>query len=453
MSALRPLALRLAPLLAVGDALLLLAAAWTAHVVRFSQPLRDEKWDEVVRHPWLWLTALLLIWGLATATELYGPLRVRRRRELAVRVAVAAAFWGVGLALATYAVPTWRFGRGLLAITTTLWAIAAWLLRVGLRRWLRGRPRPRALLVGEPAVVVQVCEKLRGHPLAPWEPADGSELQPSELAAAARAAQAEVVILVGRVEGLGAVASELAALHFSGLPVVVTSELWAWLDGRLPVEELSPDAFLHQPGFGAVHWQLFNRMTRVLDVLLAAVMSLLALPLVAMGALLVRVLDGRPVLYVQTRVGQYGRLFSILKLRTMRRDAEEDGPAFSPPGDPRVTALGRWLRRLRIDELPQLLNVLRGDMSLVGPRPERPEFVADLARQIPYYTFRLAVPPGVTGWAQVNMPYACALDEHRRKLEYDLYFIRERSVGLYLLTLLRTLNAALAGVPDKAGGM
>jgi lipopolysaccharide/colanic/teichoic acid biosynthesis glycosyltransferase len=136
----------------------------------------------------------------------------------------------------------------------------------------------------------------------------------------------------------------------------------------------------------------------------------------------------------------------------MCRDAEEDGPVFSPPGDPRVTAAGRWLRRLRIDELPQLLNVLRGDMSLVGPRPERPEFVAELARQIPYYTFRLAVPPGVTGWAQVNMPYACEIAEHRRKLEYDLYFIRERSVGLYLLTLLRTLNAALAGIPGTAVG-
>jgi lipopolysaccharide/colanic/teichoic acid biosynthesis glycosyltransferase len=171
-----------------------------------------------------------------------------------------------------------------------------------------------------------------------------------------------------------------------------------------------------------------------------------ATPLVVLGGLLVLLFDGRPAFYLQLRVGQFGRGFRILKLRTMRRDAEEDGPSFSPPGDPRVTATGRWLRRLRIDELPQLLNVLRGDMSLVGPRPERPEFVNELARQIPYYTFRLAVPPGITGWAQVSMPYACDVDEHRRKLEYDLYFIRERSVGLYLLTLLRTLNAALAGV-------
>ena len=110
-----------------------------------------------------------------------------------------------------------------------------------------------------------------------------------------------------------------------------------------------------------------------------------------------------------------------------------------------MTRVGRLLRRLRIDELPQLLNVLRGDMSLVGPRPERPEFVAALAQTVPFYTFRLAVPPGLTGWAQVNMPYARSEEEHRRKLEYDLYFIRERSFGLYLLTLLRTASAALVG--------
>lgn len=446
MSTIRPLALRLGPALAALDALGLALAAWLAHLVRFSGPVRDDKWAEVVGHPWLWIIAVLMLWGLATATELYGPLRVRRRRELAVRVAVVAGFWGLGLALATYVVPSWRFGRGLLAITTAVWAGLAWLVRVVLRRWLRARPRPLALVVGEASAVAGVCERMRSHPLGPWEPMEGSHIPPAELADAARRAAAEVVVLVGSADGLGAVASELAALHFSGLPVVVTSELWAWLDGRLPVDELSPDAFLHQPGFGTVHWHLFNRLTRVLDVLLAALMLVPALPLVALGALLVLVSDGKPVFYLQRRVGQYGRLFRILKLRTMRRDAEEDGPVFSPPGDPRVTWIGRWLRQVRVDELPQLLNVLRGDMSLVGPRPERPEFVSGLAGQIPYYTFRLAVPPGITGWAQVNMPYACSVDEHRRKLEYDLYFIRERSVGLYLLTLLRTLNAALVGV-------
>ena len=186
--------------------------------------------------------------------------------------------------------------------------------------------------------------------------------------------------------------------------------------------------------------------TRVLDVTLGAVMLVLAVPLVVPAALAIAITDGFPVFYLQWRVGQFGRSFRVVKLRTMRRDAEENGPAFAAKDDPRVTGVGRVLRRLRIDELPQLVNVLRGHMSLVGPRPERPEFVDELVRQIPYYTFRLAVPPGLTGWSQVSMPYARTIEDHRRKLEYDLYFIRERSVGLYLLILLRTLSVALTGV-------
>jgi lipopolysaccharide/colanic/teichoic acid biosynthesis glycosyltransferase len=154
------------------------------------------------------------------------------------------------------------------------------------------------------------------------------------------------------------------------------------------------------------------------------------------------------MLYRQSRVGQFGRNFTMLKLRTMVRDAEARGPTFTRAGDSRVLAVGRVLRRFRIDELPQLWNVLKGEMSMVGPRPERPEFVEELTREIPYYAFRTAVPPGITGWAQVNVPYAAEISAHRRKLEYDLYFIRERSTRLYLLTLLRTVSAMLVGVRD-----
>jgi lipopolysaccharide/colanic/teichoic acid biosynthesis glycosyltransferase len=139
----------------------------------------------------------------------------------------------------------------------------------------------------------------------------------------------------------------------------------------------------------------------------------------------------------------------MIKLRTMVVDAEKGGAVWAQAKDPRTTPVGGFLRKYRIDEIPQLVNVLRGEMSLVGPRPERPEFVSELAAAIPYYAFRLAVPPGITGWAQVNMAYAVTVEEHRRRLEFDLYFIRERSVGLYLLTMLRTLSAALVGARPR----
>ncbi|MFH1177752.1 MAG: sugar transferase [Acidobacteriota bacterium] len=446
MSGFLPHSLRLWPALAALDGAALLGAVWLAHAVRFPGTARAHEWGRLLAHPGLIVVALAALWALAAASELYEPPVIRRRRELSVRVAVVAASWGAALALATYAVPGWRFGRGLLAITTLVWGLVAAGVRALLGQYLARRARPRALVIGEGEAVAEVCARLRHHSLAPWEPVEGAGISAAEVGAEARAQGAEAVVLAGRELGSAHSTTDFAALHFSGLPVVAASEVWAWLDGRLPLSELSPEAFFHQPGFGAVHWELFNRFTRVLDVAMGAVLAVLSAPLVLLAALAVWIGDGPPVLYRQLRVGRHGRAFALIKLRTMRRDAESNGPAFASPNDPRVTGIGRLLRRLRIDELPQLLNVLRGEMSLVGPRPERPEFVAELALTIPYYTFRLAVPPGLTGWAQVNLPYARTEDEHRRRLEYDLYFIRERSVGLYLITLLRTASAALVGV-------
>ena len=444
MNAFMPRTLRFRPALALVDGVFVAGSAWIAHLIRFTADERGPKWAELLGHPGFLLCAGLTLWALAMAAELYEPATLRRRRDVAMRVLVVTLAWGATLALATYLVPAWRFGRGLLALTTVSWGVLAAVFRVLLARWVRRRTRSLALVVGTEEAVRHACSRLARHPMAPWEPVNGAAVQPGDLAGEARRLGVELVILAG-IETSGGTA-DLAALHFSGVPVVVLSEVWAWLEGRLPVGELSPAAFFHQPGFGAVHWELFNRFTRVLDVTLGAVMLVLAVPLVVPAALAIAITDGFPVFYLQWRVGQFGRSFRVVKLRTMRRDAEENGPAFAAKDDPRVTGVGRVLRRLRIDELPQLANVLRGDMSLVGPRPERPEFVDELVRQIPYYTFRLAVPPGLTGWSQVSMPYARTIEDHRRKLEYDLYFIRERSVGLYLLILLRTLSVALTGV-------
>jgi exopolysaccharide biosynthesis polyprenyl glycosylphosphotransferase len=448
MSAFVPHTLRLRPGLAAFDAAALVAAVRIAFALRFDLPAQADTWARLLETPGLIAIGVGAMWALATAAELYEPHVVRSRRELAARVAVVAATWGAILALATYAAASWRFGRGLLLLTVVVWAVLATASRAVLARWLARRPRPRALVVGEAEPVADVSARMAQHPLSPWEPVQGGVLSAAAVEDKARALGVELVVLAGQEESSAVLFDDVARLHFSGLPVVVASEVWAWLDGRLPVTELSPAAFLHQPGFGAVHREMFNRATRVLDLVLAAALFVVTLPFLMLCALLVLVFDGRPVLYRQVRLGQYGRRFEVLKLRTMRRDAEGEGPMFAVPDDPRATRVGRVLRRLRMDELPQLVNVLRGDMSLVGPRPERPEFVADLAREIPFYSFRLAVPPGLTGWAQVNMSYARTTEEHRRRLEYDLYFIRERSLGLYLLTLLRTASAALVGARD-----
>src|SRR5664280_136310 len=326
MSLFLPRTPRLRLALALADGGWLAVAGWLAHMVRFSAGTeRVAKLNELLSHPGLLATGFVAMWATAVAAELYEPIVLRRRREVATRVAIVAAVWGVALVVATYLVPGWRFGRGLLLITTAAWAVGAVVVRDAVALWLRRRPRPRALVVGEAGAVEEICRKL--------------------------------VVLAGIVSGADGFASDLTALQFSGVPVVVASELWAWLDGRLPVDELSPSAFLHQPGFSVMHWELFNRVTRVVDIAAGVALLLVCLPVLLLAMLAVLVFDGRPVLFLQTRVGQFGRRFRVIKLRTMRPDA----------------------------------------------------------------------------------------DEHRRKLEYDLYFIRERSFGIYLLTLLRTASVALVG--------
>jgi lipopolysaccharide/colanic/teichoic acid biosynthesis glycosyltransferase len=185
---------------------------------------------------------------------------------------------------------------------------------------------------------------------------------------------------------------------------------------------------------------------RAVDLAAATGVLVLTAPLSLLVAMLIKLDDGGPVLFRQVRVGQHGLPFVLRKFRSMKVDAEaETGPVWAQADDPRVTRIGRWIRILRIDEIPQAWNVLRGDMSFVGPRPERPEFVATLRSEIPFYDQRHNVRPGITGWAQVNHPYAATVQDARRKLEYDLDYLRSFSISKDLLIMLRTIRIILFG--------
>jgi len=179
--------------------------------------------------------------------------------------------------------------------------------------------------------------------------------------------------------------------------------------------------------------------------LLAVVGLLIGAPLMLICAVLVKATSRGPIIYKQVRVGRYGRNFSIYKFRTMRTDAEANGAVWAQTGDRRVTPIGTFLRRSRLDELPQLWNILRGDMSLVGPRPERPEFVEQLREKIPFYDLRHLVPPGLTGWAQVRFRYGSTIEDARRKLAYDLYYTRHCGLTFDAAICLRTLVAMAKG--------
>jgi exopolysaccharide biosynthesis polyprenyl glycosylphosphotransferase len=203
---------------------------------------------------------------------------------------------------------------------------------------------------------------------------------------------------------------------------------------------LTPSYLVFHGGF---RWPS-RAVKRGMDVFLAAIALVVASPLFVLLPLLIKLSSPGPVFYRQQRVGWQGHRFTILKFRSMLQNAEEPGRAiWAEEEDPRVTATGRFMRRYRLDELPQLLNVLRGDMSMVGPRPERPEFIGRLSRDVPYYTYRLAVKPGITGWAQVKFRYGATIQDAAEKLQYDLYYIKHRSVRMDGLIALKTIRTVL----------
>lgn len=226
--------------------------------------------------------------------------------------------------------------------------------------------------------------------------------------------------------------------------VISTTPLFAERHfSRIPVEALTPDWFFNVDL--KLHHPFYNQLKRVIDVAAALTGMLLAAPLVLVAAGLVKLGSRGPVFYSQIRVGARQRPFRIWKIRTMRVDAEAAGAQWAREKDPRVTAIGRILRKTRVDEVPQFWNILRGDMALVGPRPERPEFVEQLARTIPFYAQRHLVKPGLTGWAQICYPYGASEEDVRQKLSFDLYYLKNASLILDVQIMLQTVSAMARG--------
>jgi exopolysaccharide biosynthesis polyprenyl glycosylphosphotransferase len=252
------------------------------------------------------------------------------------------------------------------------------------------------------------------------------------------------IVVVGARTGRPAVFQQLLALQEMQAHVMELPEFFEQEFGRVPVEEINSVWFLD--ALSTRGRGLAAAGKRLLDIAVALGLLIVTAPLLGAAALAVKLTSPGPIFYRQQRVGERGRLYTVLKLRSMRTDAEADGEAvWAAQDDPRTTSVGKHLRRYRVDELPQLLNVLRGDMTMVGPRPERPEFVSSLVESVPFYEPRHMTKPGLTGWAQVSAGYAATLDDARLKLSYDLYYLKHRGLALDLAILLRTVGVVLRG--------
>ena len=254
----------------------------------------------------------------------------------------------------------------------------------------------------------------------------------------------EIIIAVRQQRGGVLPLRGLLDCRLSGVEITDLARYFERVHGQVPIESLKVSWLIYGQGFRQNVMRAIVK--RSFDLVVSAVLIVLTAPIVALAALLIAVEGGGPVIFRQQRVGHRGRTFTVFKLRSMQQDAERDGKAtWATVNDVRVTRVGRLIRRARIDELPQLFNVLRGEMSFVGPRPERPEFVAMLTEQIPFYAVRHSVKPGLTGWAQVRYSYGATVEQSVRKLEYDLYYVKNHTLLLDLVILLETVRVVLLG--------
>lgn len=252
----------------------------------------------------------------------------------------------------------------------------------------------------------------------------------------------EVIVAVREQRGGVLPLRELLDCRVRGIPVTDLSGFYEKVRGEVPIDSLKASWLIYGAGFeqGSVR----GVVKRVFDLVAAVGLSIAAAPIMVLTAIAIRLESPGPVIYRQERVGAAGRRFTVLKFRSMRADAEKDGVArWASAGDPRVTRIGRLIRKTRIDELPQLLNVLLGEMSFVGPRPERPSFVEQLKQQIPFYDLRHSVKPGLTGWAQVRYSYGASVEDARTKLQFDLYYVKNHSLFLDILILFETVRVIL----------
>lgn len=253
-----------------------------------------------------------------------------------------------------------------------------------------------------------------------------------------------IVVAVREQRGGGLPVSELLNCRLRGVEVTDVPGVLERVTGRVPVEALKSSWLIYGKGFS----QGWGRrvVKRAFDLVMATGLLVVATPVMLVTAIAILLESGRPIIFRQERVGLGGRTFSVLKFRSMRTDAEKDGvPRWACTGDPRITCVGRFIRRTRIDELPQIFNVLRGEMSFVGPRPERPFFVAQLTQEVPFYGARHSVKPGVTGWAQVRYSYGASVEDAMRKLEFDLFYVKNHSLLLDLVILLKSVRVVLLG--------
>ena len=396
------------------------------------------------------VTVLTLL--LSYYFDLYEPQRISGRWEIYFRLLVVLSVLSFLLAALVYFFPDLDIGPNVLVVGVTVLAIALVIWRWAYE-WVIGLAvfRERVYVLGSGERARSVVDTLRTRRDAGMDivnvESDGSVKELRERFAADlrgfRDPKSRIDrIIVAMEERRGSMPlRELLDLRLRGVLIEDAISLMERLYGKLPLEGLNPSSLIFSDGFNVKASQQLVR--RLVSITVSFVALLICLPFLPFIILAVRLSSPGPIFFRQTRVGLRGHPFTVYKFRTMRQDAEAAGAVWATKDDPRVTAMGRFMRKTRLDEIPQLWNVLRGEMAFVGPRPERPEFVQWLSSEIPFYELRHIIRPGITGWAQVRFRYGASLEETRQKLEYDLYYVKHLSLGLDLLIMFETIKTII----------
>lgn len=437
------------------DVLLLFVAVLLAMFMQ----LQAEAVDWPVLIPSALSFALTMV-VLNTAMGLYRPVVRESQKGAATRVLLSVAV-SVPVAYGVFHVLPWAESFTLTVQVSVLVLLGFVLAMRGLvnRRQASALFAPKVLIIGTGADAHAVQHALT-QPLQSgmeivgfYSPARDEEVEVDATKVLSGSTLMDVVrrnrvseIIVAVRERRGGVLPlrELLDCKLAGIRVLDLSSFFERVQGQVRIDSLRASWLIYGDGFR----QGLARtvVKRFFDIVIALLILVLAIPVMLVTALLILLEDGAPVFYRQERVGLGGRIFKVTKFRSMRRDAEKDGkPRWAASNDDRVTRVGRVIRKLRVDELPQLFNVLVGDMSLVGPRPERPYFVDKLATEIPFYGVRHCVKPGLTGWAQVRYQYGASVDDAIQKLQYDLYYVKNHTLVLDTLVLFETVRVVLTG--------
>jgi sugar transferase (PEP-CTERM system associated) len=442
-----------------ADAVLLLASFFLAAVVRYGDLPATLSRRGIFAKAAVCSAVVLVVMHYL---EIYER-RARRRTELFLRLGQCMAIASIAIAVIIFLLPDLDIGRRIFVgfVAVSWLSLLLWRL---LLLWTWGAVAAlgdRVLILGT-GVAAQVIarEMLKRAPvgyrilgfLTEHRQEVGRVLvNPSvvgtfdELPALTHKLDVSLIVVAQEDRRQRLPVDALLRCRMDGVQIVEATNLLESLSGRIPLRDLRPSWFIFSDGFSKP--RLLSSFKRIGEAALSVAVLALAAPLFGLVALAVRLSSPGPVLYRQSRVGRQSRPFDLLKFRTMRQDAEAgSGPVWaSAENDPRVTRVGRFLRKTRLDELPQLWNVLKGQMSFVGPRPERPHFVDKLRTVIPYYDERHGVRPGITGWAQVKFPYGSTIEDAEEKLEYDLYYVKHMSLLLDAAIVLETFKVMLLG--------